>query len=98
VYLCQENAGRAAARNAGVAAADGDVILFVDDDRIADLELVAGHLKAQSAESECVVVGWKMRCLTRWRRDVLPMQESDFSAPCRASSTVVSRMAVEEFP
>ena len=34
VYIGQENAGRAAARNAGILRARGETIVFIDDDQI----------------------------------------------------------------
>jgi peptidoglycan/xylan/chitin deacetylase (PgdA/CDA1 family)/GT2 family glycosyltransferase len=40
-----ENRGQAAARNSGVEAARGDVVLFLDDDTPADPQLVEQHLK-----------------------------------------------------
>jgi glycosyltransferase involved in cell wall biosynthesis len=45
-YLRQENAGLAAARNAGIRAAEGVIVLFSDDDDVPALELVAEHLRS----------------------------------------------------
>ncbi|MEI9941342.1 MAG: glycosyltransferase family 2 protein [Pseudomonadota bacterium] len=55
--LHQENAGPATARNAGVAAARGQFILFLDDDVEPTEGLLAEHLRSQEAESDVVVIG-----------------------------------------
>lgn len=41
--------GRAAARNAGAAAADGDFLIFLDGDMLADPRLIDAHIAAQAA-------------------------------------------------
>jgi len=45
--LRQENAGPGAARNAAIRAAQGDLVVFIDDDVIPDAGLVEAHLRAQ---------------------------------------------------
>lgn len=55
--LRQENGGPARARNAGVAAATGELILFIDDDVEPTPELIAEHLRFHDAESDVVVMG-----------------------------------------
>ncbi len=56
-YLYQENCGLAAARNAGIHAAEGDIILFSDDDDVPAPELVAEHLRGHREHTdECVAV------------------------------------------
>lgn len=52
VYLHQENAGLAAARNNGIACANGEILLFSDDDDIPSPQLVAEHIKSHQAHPE----------------------------------------------
>lgn len=58
-YIHQENSGLAAARNAGIAAARGGIILFHDDDDLPDANLVAEHIKShqQNPDENVVVLG-----------------------------------------
>jgi GT2 family glycosyltransferase/glycosyltransferase involved in cell wall biosynthesis len=48
VYLHQDNAGPAAARNLGLPRARGEIILILNDDAIAAPDLVARHVQAQT--------------------------------------------------
>jgi peptidoglycan/xylan/chitin deacetylase (PgdA/CDA1 family) len=57
VVVEHEGAGSAASRNAGVARAGGRILLFVDDDEIAEPTLVAAHLEAHEGSQRAVVVG-----------------------------------------
>lgn len=51
------NGGPARARNAGVEAAEGEIVLFIDDDVVPGPELVAEHLRLHDAEADLVVIG-----------------------------------------
>lgn len=51
----QENKGRAGARNAGVAVAKGEIIIFVDDDILVSDNFLQGHIDTQKDKD--VVVG-----------------------------------------
>jgi glycosyltransferase involved in cell wall biosynthesis len=53
--------GRAMARNAGVHAAEGDVVLFNDSDIIADPGLIEAHAIHHRAERNIAVVGWEVQ-------------------------------------
>ncbi len=55
--VSQENAGQAAARNAGWRAGSGDVVLFLDDDLEAPPGLVAAHAARHEELTDGVVVG-----------------------------------------
>ncbi|WP_158299868.1 glycosyltransferase family 2 protein [Glycomyces paridis] len=73
--VVQENRGRAAARNAALDRADGDLVVFIDDDRMAAPGFVAAH--AAAAAEGAGVIGWKRRALTWWRPGLLPLGEQD---------------------
>ncbi|GAA1422980.1 glycosyltransferase family 2 protein [Catellatospora coxensis] len=74
--ITQENRGRAAARNTALAHADGELIVFLDDDRMAAPEFVAEHVAAARHDRDGVI-GWKRRALTWWRPGLLPLGEQD---------------------
>lgn len=55
--LRQANGGPAAARNAGVAASNHSIVLFLDDDVVPSSDLVREHLATHDAERDVVVIG-----------------------------------------
>ena len=56
VAVIQPNEGPGAARNAGVMASTGSIVLFIDDDVVPDVDLVDTHLRAHRATADDVVV------------------------------------------
>lgn len=56
-WFVQENRGQPAAQNFGVSAANGDIVLFVDDDCICAPELVVAHYEAHAQGEDLVVIG-----------------------------------------
>jgi glycosyltransferase involved in cell wall biosynthesis len=55
-YVFEAQPNRAAARNAGIAAATGEVVLFIDDDVVLPPYFVAAHARAHAAEIFPIVV------------------------------------------
>jgi GT2 family glycosyltransferase len=53
----QPNRGRAAARNAGIGAAQGELIVFLDDDMDAAPELLEAHWRAHAGSARKTVLG-----------------------------------------
>jgi GT2 family glycosyltransferase len=53
----QPNRGLAATRNVGLAAAEGGIVWFLDDDLVPSPGLVARHRRAHSVDAPAVVVG-----------------------------------------
>jgi glycosyltransferase involved in cell wall biosynthesis/peptidoglycan/xylan/chitin deacetylase (PgdA/CDA1 family) len=56
-WLAQSNQGAAAAQNAGIAAAVGDILVFVDDDCIGDAEFLAVHQAVHARADRVVAIG-----------------------------------------
>jgi GT2 family glycosyltransferase len=82
-YIRRAHQGRAAARNAAIRAARGDVLIFCDDDRITHPTFVADHLAAHAnttthTDAPRVVLGRQRAILTLWSRD-LPIAPSDIA-------------------
>ncbi len=76
IRLCQAR-GRAAARNVGLAAADGAVVLFMDGDVLAPPRLVATHRRLHAGGGPTCVTGhpWVWRSVYTWRfADFTPAQ------------------------
>jgi GT2 family glycosyltransferase len=53
--------GRAAARNAGIAAASGAIVLFNDSDILASPDLLSRHLERHRERTKVAVVGWEVQ-------------------------------------
>jgi GT2 family glycosyltransferase len=56
VFRSQKNRGAAAARNTGVEASSGELVVFIDDDVVAAPECVAAHVAAHERSAEPKVV------------------------------------------
>lgn len=55
--IAQENRGPSAARNAGYRASEANLVLFLDDDMLADPGLVAAHLAAHEEPGRRIAFG-----------------------------------------
>jgi GT2 family glycosyltransferase len=53
-----QNVGRARARNLGARAAQGAYLLFLDDDIVAPVDLIAAHLRLVAAHPGCGTIGY----------------------------------------
>lgn len=83
----QANRGPAAARNTGVDACAGELVLFVDDDVVPDPGLVAAHLRHHDGADDRVVIGpmntpsdVELSAWTRWEQRKLDRQYEALTA------------------
>ncbi|MBV8724101.1 MAG: glycosyltransferase family 2 protein [Candidatus Eremiobacteraeota bacterium] len=60
-HLAGSYGGRAAARNAGIAAARGSIVLFNDADIFASANLLSAHLRRHRRRKRIAVVGWEVQ-------------------------------------
>jgi len=81
-----ENRGDMGARDAGARAATGEIVLFVDDDVLADPGLVTGHATRHAERAADVVVGYMPVTppATRHRDDfALRLYASEYEGRCQ---------------
>jgi GT2 family glycosyltransferase len=95
-WFAQPNREPAAARNAGIQKADGEFIVFIDDDVVPEPQLLGEHARSHREAARDVVVlgplltpeGFEMTPWVRWEQDMLMKQYSamlrgDWSATAR---------------
>ncbi len=79
-WIVQEQSGPAAARNAAIAAAQGDVIAFLDDDVVPVPGWLSAHMAYHARDAQAVVIGplspgSRLRpAWVRWEDDSLQQQ------------------------
>jgi GT2 family glycosyltransferase len=81
-WFPQANRGPAAARNVGIQKADGEFIVFIDDDVVPDHQLLAEHARSHHEAGKDVVVlgpllapeGFEMAPWVRWEQEMLMKQ------------------------
>ena len=85
-HLSGSYSGRAAARNAGIAAARGEIVLFNDADILAAPELLSTHLRRHRERRNIAVVGLEVQVADieeyRYKRDH-PAARGHLHAPSR---------------
>jgi glycosyltransferase involved in cell wall biosynthesis len=78
-WFPQPNRGPAAARNAGIQQADGEFIVFIDDDLVPEPQLLGEHARSHHEAARDVVVlgplltpeGFEMAPWVRWEQEML---------------------------
>lgn len=68
-YIRRARVGIAAARNAAIRSARGEVLIFTDDDRVVDPDFVAAHVAAHAGEVRRIAVGRQRGLFAQWARD-----------------------------
>jgi glycosyltransferase involved in cell wall biosynthesis len=107
-YIRRGHQGRAAARNAAIRVAKGDLLIFCDDDRIAHPSFVADHVAAHVGAGDAVVggteahthapsvvLGHQRAILSSWSHD-LPIAPADLARLVVRNSDLASKLAAAE--
>ena len=86
-FITQANQGAAAARNQGVAAACGEMVLFIDDDVVPTPSLITEHMREHAAANDDVVVLGPMLTpddfvMSPWVRWEQAMLDKQYTAMC----------------
>jgi GT2 family glycosyltransferase len=79
----QENRGAGGARNAGVADATGELVLFLDDDTVPQESWLSSHVAAhqRTGDDRCIVMGWL---------------ENEYPSPPRSRTEIFLRQVMNE--
>jgi GT2 family glycosyltransferase len=78
IYVVQQsNSGPAAARNAGIEAACGEIMIFLDDDLIPQKNFIEEHIRCHSPGLKCAVLGPALS-LPRYSQPWILWQQASF--------------------
>jgi GT2 family glycosyltransferase len=98
-YIRRAHQGRAAARNAAIRAAKGEILIFCDDDRITHATFVADHVAAHISgahtDAPSVILGRQRAILTRWSHD-LPIVPADIARLIVRNPDIAPKLAEPE--
>lgn len=78
-YIHQPNQGRARARNTGIQAAEGEIIIFIDSDIVANHTFVAAHLAGHTQSEQAIVNGLVVNTSNFENPTSEPYKLSDYS-------------------
>lgn len=78
VYITQQNMGRSVARNAALEHAEGEIIVFNDDDRIPVPGFLQAHVEALRADPRAVSIGLKNEIVSVFSPLLSKNAESEF--------------------
>jgi GT2 family glycosyltransferase len=95
-WFPQSNRGPAGARNAGIGKADGEFVVFIDDDLVPEPQLLEEHARSHHEADRDVVVlgplltpdGFEMAPWVRWEQEMLMKQ---YRALLRGDWTATAR-------